>query len=183
MNQKEVWKDVKNYEGIYQVSNLGKVRSLDRMVNSSNNFKRFCKGSLLKNSFDKDGYCKVNLKSNSKGNSQRVHRLVAMSFICNPNDKPQVNHINGIKNDNRVENLEWCTLKENRQHAYDTGLQNGKSREGEKNNFNKLSKDEINEIRKLYIPYKMTNRMIAKKYNVTTGCIQSITSQRNRKWL
>lgn len=113
----EVWKDIEGFPG-YQVSNIGRVRSF------WNNAHVITKEHhILTGAKDKDGYIRVHLHKNLKNENGIVHRLVAKAFIPNPNDKPQVNHINGIKDDNRVENLEWCTTNENRQHAYDTGLQ------------------------------------------------------------
>lgn len=114
---KEIWKDIEEFPG-YQVSNLGRVRSYwDNNHNMSN------ESHIMVGVKDKDGYPRVHLHKNKKSIHYMVHRLVAKTFILNPENKPQVNHINGVKHDNRVENLEWCTTNENRQHAYDTGLQ------------------------------------------------------------
>ena len=146
----EIWKDVKGYEGAYQVSSFGRVRSLDRKVPSKYGRFRKVKGMILKLRTDKDGYYKVNLKKNQKGKSSRVHRLVAEAFINNPENKPQVNHINGVKSNNNILNLEWATLSENRRHAYQTGLQNGEARRGVKNNFHKLTPEQVLAIRKAY---------------------------------
>ncbi len=105
----EIWENVINYEGLYKISNLGNVYSCKQKKNLK-----------LRNSY---GYKYVILYKNNVPKSFRVHRLVGMSFIPNPHNKPQINHKNGIKNDNNVENLEWVTMSENRKHAYDTGLQ------------------------------------------------------------
>jgi hypothetical protein len=173
--ENEIWKDVKGYEMYYEVSNLSNIR---RKLGTSK-----LKQKNLKGSFDKDGYIKVNLKIKQKTNSKILHRLLAEAFIPNPENKPQVNHINGIKSDNTLENLEWCTLSENRQHAYDTGLQRSDTRRGEKNNFCKLTKEDVLKIRQMYKPYKFTNKMIAEIYNVTEGCISNITSRKNWAWI
>lgn len=161
----------------YEVSNLGNVRSLDRLVNHPSGGFAKKKGCLLKLITDKDGYFNVNLKRNQKTNTKRVHRLVAIAFIPNPENKPQVNHKNGIKNDNRVENLEWATLSENRQHAYDTGLQNSFTRQGSKNNFSKLSEKDVIEIRKSTLSQSKT----ALKFNVTQSAISQIMIRKNWK--
>lgn len=111
-NMQEIWKDISNYEGLYQVSTLGNIRSLDRYVNGRNS-KRLIKGKILKTFKDKDGYMNVNLYKNSKIKQFKVSRLVAQAFIPNPNNLPQVNHKNEIKSDNCVDNLEWMTLIDN----------------------------------------------------------------------
>lgn len=103
---KEVWKDVVGYEGYYEVSNLGRVRSLGHDA--------WHKGKILKPSFDgKRNYLFVGLHKNGKATQRNVHRLVAETFIQNPDNLPCVNHINEVKADNRAINLEWCTVEYN----------------------------------------------------------------------
>lgn len=116
----EIWKDVIGYEGLYQVSNQGRVRSLDRniKVKIKHNNKALKKGKILKIQKGKSGYIIVALCKDGKVKHYRVHRLVAAAFIDNPENKPYVNHINGDKTDNRVENLEFCTQSENVLHSY-----------------------------------------------------------------
>lgn len=106
---KEVWKDVKGYEGYYQVSNLGKVRSLDRV--DTLGYHR--KGKVLTDNSDKDGYHQVGLFQGGKGKACKVHRLVAQAFLENPDNLPQVNHKDEDKTNNVVSNLEWCTAAYN----------------------------------------------------------------------
>jgi hypothetical protein len=114
----EIWKDIKGYEGQYQVSNLGMVRSITRKTNYGNNHNGSYKGVLLKPQNNHGGYLQVKLSNGkNKSKTKTIHRLVAMTFIDNPLKKPCVNHINEIKTDNRVENLEWCTQKENMNHG------------------------------------------------------------------
>jgi hypothetical protein len=104
----EVWKDIEGYEGIYQVSSLGAVKSLDRLDGRGHKIL----GKLLKTGNDVRGYQQVSLSKNGKATVRRVHRLVAETFIPNPEEKPQVNHIDGYKTNNTVDNLEWTTSLE-----------------------------------------------------------------------
>lgn len=114
----EIWKDIKGYEGLYQVSNLGRVRSLDRIVvYSRNNAIHLHKGKVLIPTLNSFGYCRLNLYKNGKNKNVAIHQLVAQAFISNPNNLPQINHRNEIKTDNRVENLEYCTAKENQNYG------------------------------------------------------------------
>lgn len=112
----EEWKDIEGYEGMYQVSNLGRVRS----------FKKYREGRILKSFPDPNGYLKVSLSKNNKLKNHRVHRLVAIHFIPNPQNKSQVNHIDGNKQNDNVNNLEWSTPSENGKHAYKIGLSKGR---------------------------------------------------------
>ena len=103
--EEEIWKPIKDFEGYYEVSNIGRVRSL--------NYKRTGKGKILKNIEDYKGYLEVGLTKNGKRKQFKIHRLVAEAFIPNPENKPCIDHINTVKSDNRVENLRWVTYKEN----------------------------------------------------------------------
>lgn len=111
----EIWKDIKNYEGLYQVSNFGNVKSLDRYVNSTFN-ERLIKGRYLKIRKNEKGYLFVGLSKKGENKNYKVHRLVAMAFIKNIGNKPCINHKDGVKTNNNVENLEWVTHKENTEH-------------------------------------------------------------------
>ena len=136
----EEWKDIKGYEGIYQVSNLGRIKSLERIDNSNHKVK----GKILKIIPENRGYSVVNLCKDGKCKTYKVHRLVAIAFLENPDNKPQVNHIDGNKKNNSILNLEWVTAEENINHAWDTGLSKitdesrekmSNSRKGSKNHF------------------------------------------------
>jgi hypothetical protein len=126
----EQWKDIKGFEGMYQVSNIGNVKSLDRIV-WNGKVHHLLKGRIMKPKGVK--YNEIHLCKDNKIKKCYIHRLVAEAFISNPHNKPQVNHLNGLHTDNRIENLEWCTSKENNQHAWANGLQIAYDRKGIKN--------------------------------------------------
>lgn len=125
----EIWKDIKNYEGLYQVSNLGNVRSLDRIRKQFNHNGIATvkyKGRILKKQLQKrTGYHTVTLYNNRKAKIKSVHRLVAEAFLENKNKYPVINHIDGNKQNNNVNNLEWCTQSHNVKESYRLGLQKG----------------------------------------------------------
>ena len=109
----EIWRKIEGFEK-YEVSNLGRVRSLD--------YKHTGETKVLRPILNRYGYLRINLYKNSKLCSRSIHRLVAQAFILNPENKQQVNHIDANKQNNIVSNLEWCTNLENMQHARDMGL-------------------------------------------------------------
>ena len=104
----EIWADIPGYEGYYQVSNKGRVKSLPRWIHYSDGRVYFYDSVVLKQKHDHGGYCMVELTINSNLATHKVHRLVANAFIPNPNNLPQVNHKDENKDNNAVENLEWC---------------------------------------------------------------------------
>jgi hypothetical protein len=115
----EIWKDIIGYEGYYQVSNIGNVRSVNRQYVDILNRKRLVKSKPLKQQLAFANYYKVDFKVNKIRKTITVHRLVAIAFLSNPENKPTVNHKDGNKCNNNVNNLEWATYSENNQHAVD----------------------------------------------------------------
>ncbi len=122
MKDQEVFKDVSGYEGSYQVSNLGRVKSLERTRLTNKGGSTKVNERILYSNTDSNGYEYVSLSKGGTMKSLKVHRLVGLCFIPNPENKPQINHKNGIKSDNNYHNLEWCTCRENAIHAFQLGL-------------------------------------------------------------
>lgn len=163
--ENEVWKDIPNYPS-YKASNLGRLLS----------YKRDIKGKLLKCA-NFNGYRRVLLKQNNKFVSRLVHQIIAITFIENPYNYKEINHINLNKSDNRVENLEWCDRKQNMSHFFKYG--NRKVLKGEMVHFSKLTEKNIKYIRKM--AKKVTNVSLSKKFNVTPTAIGLVIKNKNWK--
>jgi len=118
----EIWKDINKYNGNYQISNFGRVKSLQRTIIDSMGRKFNYYEKILFLSINQFGYCRVRFSKNSKQVSKLVHRLVAEHFISNPYNYPVVNHKDGNKLNNNIENLEWTTHSLNQKHAYEKGF-------------------------------------------------------------
>lgn len=118
----EEWRDIVGWEGFYKVSNLGRVKSEPRVVEFRDGRKRFYRGKLIRDKRVGTGYRCVSLFRNCFNEDMYVHRLVATVFLDNPNNLCDINHVDGCKANNVVENLEWCSRSENIKHAYDIGL-------------------------------------------------------------
>lgn len=121
----EIWKDIEEFKGCYQVSNLGNVRSLDRSIvitNHKGTWIQHYKGDIMKQRTDRYGYKTVMLYADGQRKNCKIHRLVAIAFLSNPENKSTVNHKNGDKQNNAVDNLEWNTSAEQNIHAYKVGL-------------------------------------------------------------
>ena len=167
---KEVWKPIKNYENYYEVSNFGNIKSLERnRWNGFGNYKT--KEFIMKTSKDKKGYLIGNFRVDKKSKGFKVHRIVASEFIDNALKKPEVNHINGIKSDNRVENLEWCTHKENMHHSIFILKNNTK--------HSNLTKKDIVAIRRL--ARVRNQKEIAKAYGISQSTVSRIYLKKSWK--
>lgn len=184
----EEWRDIKNYEGVYQISSLGRIKSLDRYVDDKGH-KRFVKGKMLKPSKHKNNYEYVVLYDRKH---RMIHRLVAETFIDNIDNKRTVNHINGDKSDNRVINLEWCTHKENINKAWDLGLykisdlQRQKGKERGKNNCKKIIQMDLqNNVIKVWDSLTEASKTLNISLGTIGNCARGLTSYKTAggyKW-
>ena len=170
----EFWKYVPNTESRYLISNQGRLLTLK--------FKGSNKPSIMRPATNKKGYLHTLIVYGGKLKPVTIHRLVAQSWIDNPLSKPQVNHINFIRTDNHIENLEWCTAKENTLHSYNSGRINmpkgAPPMRGSKNGGAKLNEEQVREIRMKFQPRKYTREMLAKEYNVKASTIKDVILRR-----
>ena len=169
----EIWKDIKDFEGLYQISNLGRVMSLpkEKRFPKTGQIQRFDKKILKLNKVGRDReYLRVNLHKDSKGYGFYVHRLVALHFCDNFFEGAQVNHKDGIKSNNRAENLEWVTASENIKHAYENNLITKRTV------FKriKLSEKDVEEIINLRKEKGLTYKELAELFNVGASTINRV---------
>jgi hypothetical protein len=143
-NVQEIWRPIPNHEG-FEVSNLGRVKRVSFMVLDTLGRLHNKQEKILALNKCRKGYVKCDLCFDKQKKSKKLHRLIAAAFIPNPRNLPQVNHINGIKDDNRIENLEWCDNSMNQKHAYKLGLNKAR-----KNMFNNAKKVKDLETGKIY---------------------------------
>lgn len=178
---KEIWKDISGYEGYYQVSNLGRVKSLERTIiqnyKCGKKLKRLKKSVVLKQQRCTNGYLFVNLSKKNKRSIKLIHRLVAIHFIDNLENKPEVNHKDLNKKNNNFLNLEWCTPKENTNH-YINKLNINKN--GSNNNLSILNENQVYVISFLVIHTKTKLKDISKKFNISVSNIGYI--KRRKTW-
>lgn len=155
----EQWKDIEGFERLYQISNLGRIKSLHKICGQ----KRMSE-QIKKIRTNRGGYCEVLLYKNGICTCSRVHRLVANAFIPNIENKPEVNHINGIKTDNRAENLEWVTASENSRHAILTGLRNDRL----------LTETQVEDIRYFHNVLGWGSKKLSKYMGITKHLIDHV---------
>lgn len=172
---KEIWKDIKDFEGLFQVSSQGRLKSLERIV-PCNSGTRLKKEKILTPRLDRYGYPCIFLARGIFRKNLKVHRLVAIAFIDNPDQLPEVNHKNLSKIDNRVDNLEWIDNRSNMAHYHSSS----KFREvfgayrNESNPNSKLKQFDIDLIRKLHSEYKIKQTTLSALFSVGTSQINKI---------
>jgi hypothetical protein len=192
----EVWKQVVGYEGLYEVSTLGNLKTF--------NWKGTGQTRIMKPAKDHKGYLRTMLVKDKIAKTIKMHRIIAQAFLVNPENKATVNHKNGIKNDNRVDNLEWATNMENIQHAIDNGLMKtnknktykaktdkpkklrtlfDSSTQFKKNNrpHNEILNEKlVLEIRAAFVPKIVTRAILAERYGVSQYTIKDVISR--KRW-
>lgn len=173
----EKWKPIKGFEGLYDVSSQGRIRSLQRTKKNKWGGIIEVKERILANGLTPQGYINVLLYNSGTRTTFRAHRLVAEAFIPNTDNKPHVNHIDGNKVNNCVDNLEWCTIQENNIHAYSSGLKKGPV--GAKNGGAKLTESQVKEIRILRKDKTLSE--LASLFNVSFQLISNICLGKNWK--
>lgn len=176
----EVWKSIDGFEGLYEISNLGRVKTCQHVIMRKRGRAYPVPERIIKGSCDTKGYYQVELKKDGKRNIRFIHRLVAEAFIENPEGKKQVNHKDGDKTNNMAENLEWVTCLENIRHAWEHGL--NKPIKGENHGNHVLTEDAVRYIRKNYIPRDKEFGLtaLAKRFGVTTYPVYNVL--RGKGW-
>ncbi len=179
----EVWKDIPGWEGLYQASTWGRIKSLTRVLNfirrgipTAQTLSEHVMVPVVKRS----GYCQVAFRRNPGGDklfTYRIHRLIAIVFLPNPDNKPEVNHKNGVKTNNHVSNLEWATVQENHTHASIHGLTASRARNGNA----KLSEDDVEKIIRWYASGMFTMAALGDMFEVHWYTIHRIIRKKNWK--
>ena len=177
----ETWRDIKGYEGLYAISSTGRVKRLARNRIIATGVNKPLKEKMIKTFKGKHGYIHVNLWKNGQMKQHRIHRLIMLAHTEKPQNKNVINHIDGDKTNNILENLEWCTPKENSHHAYTTGLAKGK--QGIENSQGRLTSKEIIAIRELYSTGKFTQKELSERFEISTGHVSDIINRKRWSWL
>lgn len=171
------WMIISDYEGYYQISATGAIRSLDRTVKRGRGGLVVIKAKDMIIQVDENGYNYVKLNKLGKSKSFKIHVLVAKAFISNPLNKPFVNHKDGNKNNNNVNNLEWCTQSENEKHAHKTGLKNHK---GENHPNHRLTDEIVIAVRDMFENKGISQREIGRKLGLNYKTINKIVHR--QRW-
>lgn len=170
----DLWFDIPEFEGFYKIKKNGDVKSLERIVKTKGGGSRVKKELILRPGKTAKGYFSVELCKNGIGKSISIHRLIGITFISNIENKPQINHKNGVKTDNRIDNLEWVTPAENMQHAFKTGLCDSSGIIGEKNGQAKLKLSQVLDIKRLLEGSNFLQKDIAVMFGVSKWTISKI---------
>lgn len=180
-NSGEIWKDVIGYEGYYEVSSLGRIKSKTRRVPMSDGRMYRITGKVLKCQ-ELGKYMAVCLSKSGKEELKTIHRLVLLAFVGERKDKPQCRHMNGKSHDNRLENLRWGTVQDNADDRARHGTDERSCCAGEKHWNNKLTNEQVRDIRKR-LAIGENNCSIARKHNVTDACVRAIKTGKSWKYL
>lgn len=176
-NTKEIWKIIEDYPD-YMVSNKGRVKSMARIVNYSNGGgEHLLEDIIMKGRINNMGYWQISLFKNKKPKTKTIHRLMGIAFVPNPKNNPEINHINGIKHDNRIENLEWTTRSGNATHACKIGLM-GKE---ETHPMATINNGEVLAIKQLLRYSKISKVKIGEMFGTSNYVIDKINNGKN--WL
>lgn len=164
----ERWKEVRRSKGRYRVSNKGRIVSMNYRSRPGTRGRV----KIMQPAEDANGYLRTMIKRDGRYDTIKVHRLVAKHWVPNPGEKPQVNHLDGNKLNNRVENLQWVTHRENIDHAVANGFT--AKTHGSRNGMAKLTEEDVRQMKRDYVPRKVTQRMLAERYGVSLACIKDI---------
>ena len=175
----ETWIDIRGFEGQYQISSLGRVRSVERSVPNrwGPNGKTIPEKILVLNRAHRQGYIAVHLYTGSRCSRRYVHRLVAEHFVPNPSARPQVNHRDGDKTNNAADNLEWVTARQNCQHAIDASLY--EMARGERAGSAKLTEENVIEIRRM-VAAGATHKDAAARFGIGRKAVTKIINR--QRW-
>tara|TARA_R110000765_G_scaffold421407_1_gene527545 strand:+ start:240 stop:791 length:552 start_codon:yes stop_codon:yes gene_type:complete len=171
----QLFKPVKGYEGLYEVSTYGNVKSLPKEKLTQWGLRVTRERILKVDTYHPKGYRFVTLIKNGIRKSHSVHRLVATAFIPNPENYPQLNHKDTIKDNNVVDNLEWCNNSHNQLHAFKYGL--NKPNKGEAHGMSKVTEEDVFKIREFHQRYQISNRNLGLIFNITKHHVQQIVSR------
>lgn len=172
--QDEIWIGVVGFEDRYEVSTLGRARSLSVPHKIRGGGFYMTKGRILKPVLSKWGYYYITCAREGVDKKFMIHKLMAEAFLPNPENKPEVNHIDGNKLNNRLENLEWVTKSENALHAHRLGLSKSPGLRGEDAGSSKVTEKIVDDIRSNYVPKKTTQKFFAEKYGIAITTVSAI---------